>query len=114
MPSVIPKALSLGEETFFLQCRAYKLDPVREYQFLPDRKWRFDAAFVEAMIAIEIEGGTSFGKSRHSRGQGFENDCKKYNAATALGWCVFRFTTAMVQRGEAIDFLLQAIYPEDL
>jgi very-short-patch-repair endonuclease len=116
MPSVskIIQLLSLGEETFFLQCQAYKLMPVREYQFLPGRKWRFDFCFVEPMIAIEIEGGTSFGKSRHSSGEGFDGDCRKYNAATALGWRVFRFSTAMVQKGEAIDLLLTTIFPEDL
>ncbi len=66
------------------------------------------------MIAIEIEGGTRFGNSRHSRGSGFERDCEKYNLATSLGWRVYRFTTAMVERGEAINLLLNGIFVEDL
>lgn len=114
MPLKIPKPLSMGEETFALQCQAYKFTPEREFKFIEGRKFAFDFAFPEAMIAIEIEGGTSFGKSRHSRGEGFENDCRKYNAATSLGWRVFRFSTAMVQKGEAIDLLLTAMFPEDL
>jgi len=52
---------------------------------------------------VEIEGGTRFGKSRHSRGDGFERDARKYNAAALLGWRILRFTTAMVISGEAID-----------
>lgn len=110
----IPKPLSVGEETFSLQCQAYKFRPEREFRFCEGRKWAFDFAFPDQMIAIEIEGGTNYGKSRHSYGVGFENDARKYNAATALGWKVYRYTTAMVQRGEAIQPLLNVIFQEEL
>lgn len=110
----IPRPLSLGESTFALQCQAYKFTPEREYRFCEGRKYAFDFAFPDSMVAIEIEGGTSFGMSRHSRGVGFEGDCRKYNAATALGWKVYRFSTEMVQRGEAIDLLRTVIFQEDL
>jgi hypothetical protein len=66
------------------------------------------------MTAIEIEGGTAFGKSRHSRGQGFVNDCTKYNAATRLGWKVYRYTTDMVMTGTAINDLLSVIHEGEL
>jgi len=104
--SKIPNPLSIGEETFALQCKAYGLTPIREYQFC-DRKWRFDFAFISRNIAVEIEGGTSFGKSRHSFGGGFEGDAKKYNEATKLGWRVLRYSTAMVERGDAINDVLE-------
>ncbi len=109
-----PKALSLGEEQFALHCKAYGFTPVREHVFYPGRKWAFDFCFPDQMVAIEIEGGTKFGKSRHSRGDGFENDARKYNAATGMGWKVYRFSTAMVQRGEAIDLLRMCIFQEEL
>jgi very-short-patch-repair endonuclease len=111
---MLPKPLSVGEEEFALQCKAYGFKPEREYEFVPGRKFRFDFAFPEPMIAFEIEGGTTTGKSRHSKGEGFERDCRKYNLAAALGWRVYRFTTQMVKRGEAIDALKMAIFPEDL
>jgi very-short-patch-repair endonuclease len=111
---MIPKALSVGEECFALQCQAYKFTPEREYRFCEGRKYAFDFAFPDSMIAIEIEGGTRFGKSRHSRGDGFENDAVKYNTATRLGWKVYRYSTAMVQRGDAINDLLSVIWQEDL
>ena len=98
-----PKPLSPGEEAFALHCRAHNLAPVREHRFCEGRKWAFDFAWPETKIAVEIEGGTAFGRSRHSKGQGFVNDCQKYNAAARLGWKVFRFTTEMVMAGEAID-----------
>lgn len=101
--SRIPRELSVGEETFAMHCKAYQLFPEREVELFPGRKWRFDFWFRDRGIAVEIEGGTSFGKSRHSRGEGFEADARKYNAAAMAGICVLRFTTGMVMSGEAID-----------
>lgn len=104
-----PKKLSSGEELFVLHCRAYKLEPVREYVFALPRKWRFDFAWPDLKLAVEIDGGTSFGKGRHSRGTGFENDCRKLNHAAMLGWRVMRFSTAMIVSGEGIDAVRETI-----
>lgn len=81
-----------------------KMDVQREYKFHPTRRWRFDFAIPDHMVAIEVEGGT-WANGRHTRGSGFEKDCEKYNAATLDGWRVFRFTTGMVQDGRAIATL---------
>ena len=102
----IPKALSSGEEAFWLHCRAEKLDPVREYLFHPTRKWSFDFAFIPSKIAVEVEG-----RGRHQSFGGFEADAKKYNAAAKLGWMVLRYTPAMVMSGEAINDLLEMLNP---
>lgn len=64
---------------------------VKEYRFYSKRKWRFDYANVENMIAIEIEGGV-WNYGRHVRGYGYIKDIEKYNTAISLGWKVFRFT----------------------
>jgi len=32
-------------------------EPVREYRFHPKRKWRFDFAWPDCQVAVEIEGG---------------------------------------------------------
>jgi hypothetical protein len=97
----IPKALSVGEETFALQCKAYNLKPVREYKFC-ERGWRFDFAWPDIQLAVEVEGGTRYGRSRHSTGVGFEQDADKYNRAAREGWMVLRYTTRMVNTGQAI------------
>ena len=110
----IPAKLSTGEELFALHCSIYGIEFVREFAFWEGRKFRFDFWIprhngVDCKIAVEIEGGTAFGKSRHSRGQGIENDMKKYNQASLWGIKVFRFTTKMVETGEAIDFVRHAL-----
>ena len=64
---------------------------VQEYRFHETRKWRFDFAYPELKIAIEVEGGT-WAAGRHTTGAGFDKDCEKYNAATRMGWRILRYT----------------------
>jgi very-short-patch-repair endonuclease len=82
--------------------------PEREVRFHPTRKWRFDFAWREQRLAVEVEGGTWAG-GRHTRGEGFAEDCTKYNAATLAGWRVLRFTSEMVESGEAVQAIEQAL-----
>lgn len=67
---------------------------LKEFKFHSKRKWRFDAAWPEKMIAVEFEGGI-WTNGRHTRGKGYENDCEKYNNALLLGWRVFRLTPGL-------------------
>ncbi len=66
-------------------------EPQSEYRFHPTRKWRFDFAYPEQKIAIEIEGGTWIG-GRHIHPIGFEKDCEKYNFCAKLGYRLLRYT----------------------
>lgn len=102
------KKLSKGEEAFALHCRVEKLHPVREFEFHSERKWRFDFAFPDKKIAVEIEGGV-WSAGRHNRGSGFITDIDKYNSAAILGWRVMRYTTEMVESGQAITEVLEAL-----
>lgn len=65
----------------------------REFPFgeSESRRFRFDRAWPEQGVAVELEGGVYSG-GRHVRGKGFEGDCEKYNLAEGLGWRLFRFT----------------------
>jgi hypothetical protein len=105
--SKTPKPGSPGEEMFALHCRA-EFHPVnqpeREYKFHPTRKWRFDFAWPNQMIAVEVEG-----RGRHQSFGGFEADAEKYNSAALLGWRVFRYTPAMVKSGSAINEIMEAL-----
>ena len=96
------------EAVFRLQIEDTRLStPVTEYRFHLKRKWRFDFAWPDQKLAVEIEGGT-FKKSRHTSGPGFHNDCEKYNAAVLEGWKVFRFDSRMVNSLEAIRTITDA------
>ena len=80
----------------------------REYRFHPARRWRFDFAWPDRKIAVEVEGGTWSG-GRHTRGSGFEADCDKYNAAALDGWKVFRFTGKHIDSGKAVLIMRAAL-----
>ena len=111
--------------------------PELEYRFHPTRKWRFDMAYPDEMLAIEIEGGiygravrcnncgqqvmkhTKGGRmvivregGRHNTGKGIEKDAEKYNEAALLGWKVLRFTSDMIQDGRAIETICKAFGKE--
>lgn len=95
------------ELTFKQQLKAVGLGEgwVCEHIFHPIRKWRFDLAWPDKKLAIEVNGGTKYGNSRHSYGDGIENDYEKLNAAQSMGWVVFSFTSNMIKSGKAILFV---------
>jgi len=93
------------EETLAFQIKAAGLPvPVREYRFHPSRRWRFDFAWPDYRIAVEVEGGVWSG-GRHGRGSGIVQDIEKGNAAVILGWQVLRATTNTVKSGAALKDL---------
>lgn len=82
--------------------------PVKEYQFHPLRKWRFDYAFPGAKVALEVEGGVHTA-GRHIRPRGFLNDMEKYNAAATLGWLVLRTTPDQLRTYRTIEMIKTAM-----
>lgn len=89
-------------------------NPVKEHKVAKCRQWRFDYAFPDKKIAVELEGGTFTG-GRHTTGTGYRGDCIKYNCAASLGWTVLRFTYSMPL--EYIDAVLNTMIlnkPSDL
>ncbi len=83
-------------------------EPQREFLFHKRRKWRFDLAWPDLLIAVEVEGGIWTG-GRHVRGEGYEADCEKYNEAQLAGWMVLRFTPGMIKRGKAWPVIEKAL-----
>lgn len=87
------------EATFDLGVKAWRLpQPQIEFRFHPSRKWRFDRAWPELRLAVEIDGGTWNG-GRHTRPAGYAEDCDKLNTAALMGWTVLRFTGEHVRQG---------------
>jgi very-short-patch-repair endonuclease len=76
----------------YLQQQFPQAEVVKELQFHPDRKWRFDYAFPSRKIAIEIDGAI-WTLGRHNRPRGYLNDMEKLNTAASMGWLVLRFST---------------------
>ena len=79
--------------------------PEREFKFHRRRKWRFDFAWVDLKIAVEIQGGAfQFRGGRGGRGSGGHNtamgqskDYEKYRIATRGGWRIFPYNTHDLQ-----------------
>lgn len=76
----------------YLQQQFPQAEVVKELQFHPDRKWRFDYAFPSRKVAIEIDGAI-WTLGRHNRPRGYLNDIEKLNTAASMGWLVLRFST---------------------
>ena len=92
----VPKAKKTRsplETRFAREIASYAIpQPVEEYEFCPDRKWRADFAWPDQSIRllVEIEGGIHQ-NGRHNRVVGYVNDCEKYNWAQEHGWTVLRY-----------------------
>lgn len=81
-----------------------------QYRFVPGRLYRFDRAWPgHGMVAVEIQGGL-WVNGAHSRGSGVERDCVKLSIAAALGWRVLPVSKAMIESGQAISLLRQALF----
>ena len=89
------------------QFRSAGLPAVPEYRFAPPRRWAFDFAFPDLLLAIEIEGIDHRKKNRYAR------DLSKYNTAARRGWCLLRFTARQVHDRTAIQEIEQ-VYRERL
>lgn len=101
--------MSDAEESLATLIRWEKLPvPSREYVFATPRKWRFDFAWWQQKLAVEVEGGSFIG-GRHTRGSSFEKDCEKYAEATLAGWRVLRVTPHMIEDGRAISLIKRAL-----
>lgn len=97
-----------------MQCEAVGFPvPVHEHKFHPTRKWRFDFAWPEQKLALEVEGGVYIKTHRqgHSSVNGILRDIEKYNAATVLGWRVLRCLPEHLEleSGIAIQLLEQVL-----
>lgn len=75
------------EELFDESIQRYGIpEPIREYTF---HRWRFDYAWPQVKVFVEIDGGTYNGGD-HVIGKGYERNCKKKNQAQLEGWIVLQ------------------------
>lgn len=93
-------------------CRTFRLpEPVAEFQFHAERKWRTDYYF-EAngrKVALEVEGGIHTG-GRHVRAAGFKGDMEKYNALSTMGIFLVRVTPDSLMDVSTFTTLKKVLY----
>lgn len=109
-PRATPRVPDPDMARFRLFCHANGLPlPVTEYRFAaPERRWRFDYAWVEEKVALEVEGGVWSG-GRHTRGSGYLQDMEKYNNAALRGWVLLRCTPKQLITLETLEMVKQAL-----
>lgn len=100
---------NMGEFLFTHQCAEDPVvhqKPLVQYFFARelDRKWRFDFAWPDHKIAVEIDGGV-WTQGAHAHPLDIERNMSKGNDAARLGWRVLHFQPKQVKNGEAIAFL---------
>ena len=97
------------EDILALHIRAKRMPPPkREWIAVPGRKFRFDFAWPDLMLLVEVQGGI-WTKGGHSTGVGISRDCEKGNLATLLGWRVLHVTSEQIKAGKAIQWIEQAM-----
>jgi hypothetical protein len=96
-----PPRESAGEAAFAAALRLHGRDlppAVREFVFVPGRRFRADFAWPDAGLLTEIDGGTyAPGGGRHAG----EKDKEKANLAACLGYRVLHFSPQQVERDPA-------------
>lgn len=96
---------------FAALCKAHGLpEPIPEYRFDPQRKWRLDWAFNPDgnRVGLEVQGGT-FIQGRHSRGPALLKEYEKLRRLAALGWRVLFCTPQQFASGEILPDLCEAM-----
>lgn len=91
------------KEAWEVQLRAVATDYVTEHRFCPGRQFRFDYAWLDLSMAVELDG---WGHNNVNR---YTSDVEKGNLATGLGWRVYHVTTRMVKDHSGIHLVAQAL-----
>lgn len=82
--------------------------PLTEHKFHVTRRWRFDYAWPEHQLALEVEGGVWVG-GRHTSGAGFVKDMEKYNEAACMGWRIIRCQPRQLCTMHTVETLRRAL-----
>lgn len=98
----------------------------RQYEYVPDRKFRADfaifhkgirlyrgraysaARFRCSRILVEVQGGV-FSKQAHGSIQGVLRDNERLNEAAKAGYRMLRFTPDQIKTGEAKAFIAEIV-----
>lgn len=96
------------EERLVQHLRAHKVPHTREFS-LPGRAFRWDFAFPEARLLVEVHGGIWRAKGAHNTGGAITRDAEKGAYAAGLGWRTFAVTGKQIASGQAIEWIKTAL-----
>jgi len=80
--------------------------PQREFVAIPGRRYRWDFAWTDQKLLLEINGST-FCVGGHSTGVGLDRDYEKSSLAAVHGWFTMSFSGKQVKSGLALKLLQQ-------
>lgn len=80
--------------------------PELQYQFHPDRRWRFDYSWPGNHVAVEINGGVWI-YGRHNRAKSYIADLEKINTAQCLNWIVLQYIPQKIDFNQIRQVLQQ-------
>ena len=89
--------------------RCDALIPILQAAIIPDRKFRWDFAWMEHKLAVEINGGQFMIRGGHSSIAGTNRDAEKGRMAAAAGWRVLTFTGDDIKHGRGFDELASCL-----
>lgn len=88
------------------------VEPRTEWQFDPDRKWRWDycwnALEETGMLALEVQGGLWTGGA-HVRPARMIQEFEKWNRGATLGWRILFVTPDQLLTKATVDLVREAL-----
>ena len=104
----------IDPKLFIALCKAHGIPrPIAQFQFHPERKWRFDWSWPwetskDIPVALEIQGGI-FTQGRHTRGAALLKEMEKLNEAAILGYRILYCTPKDVETGAIFPTIKRAL-----
>ena len=95
-------------QAFFSECGL--TEPVAEFKFMPERKFRFDFAWPTQKVALECQGGI-FARipGGHNRGAQIRKEHEKRNLAAAAGWRILYCETETICTMETVELIRRSL-----
>lgn len=108
-PATVNRLQKYNPELVLTFFEEWHLEPPRlEYRFHLTRLWRFDFAWPNQRVALEVEGGIFKGQG-HASINGILRDLEKYNEAAILGWRVLRRLPDKLCTAETVNLIFRAL-----
>lgn len=82
--------------------------PTFEHRFHPVRRWRFDLAWENEKLALEVQGGL-FKRGRHTNGAALIKEYEKLSNAAILGWRILYCQPNDLCMSETVDMIKSAL-----